>query len=389
MSERKEAERVSTFSEYLRFNLSQRWEHAILLVSFTTLAVTGLVQKYGANFVSRTVLRGLGGINRVQQIHHLASYVLASLAVYHLVTLLYYWIVADVPARILPEKKDFRHFYQDLKYYLGFREERAAYGRYSYVEKVEYLAVVWGTVIMAVTGFMLMNPLISIRIFPGESIPIAKAVHGAEAVLAVLAILVWHVYHVHLRHFNSSIFTGKLSREEMVEEHPLELIERERSSHEQERIDRKKRLRIFLPIAAVITLGSALGMYVFAAGEKTAVPDPEYRENIVVLATAQPTPTIRPPEIPAVEELETWEEGFGALFQVKCAPCHGGVDPIQGLDLTERLSALEGGESGPAIVPNDVETSVLVEVQQAGDHPGQLTPLELQRIIEWIERGAP
>lgn len=389
MSERKEAERISTRSEYTRFNLSQRWEHALLLVSFSTLAVTGLVQKFGGHFISKAVLRGLGGINRVQQIHHLASYVLALLAVYHLLTLLYYWIVADVPARILPEKADFRHFFQDLKYYLGMQEEKAPYGRYSYVEKVEYFAVIWGTVIMAVTGFMLMNPLITVRIFPGESIPIAKAVHGAEAVLAVLAILVWHVYHVHLRHFNPSIFTGKLSRKEMVEEHPAELIEREQSIKEEERVDRKKRLRIFIPIAALITLGSALGMYVFVAGENTAVTDPEYRENIVVLATAQPTPTIHPPEIPAADELKTWEEGFGELLRVKCSPCHGGVDPIQGLDLTERLSALEGGESGPAIVPNDVEASELVEVQQAGDHPGKLTSEELQRVIEWIERGAP
>jgi len=389
MSERTEAKEISTRSEYSRFNLSQRWEHVVLLVSFSTLAVTGLVQKFGGHIVSRAVLKGLGGINRVQQIHHWASYVLALLAVYHLLTLLYYWIVADVPARILPGKEDFRHFFLDLKYYLGLREEKAPYGRYSYPEKVEYFAVIWGTVIMAVTGFMLMNPLITVRIFPGESIPIAKAVHGAEAVLAVLAILVWHVYHVHLRHFNRSIFTGSLSREEMIEEHPLELIERERSAPSKSVANRKKRLRIFLPIAGLITLGSVWGMYVFVAGETTAVKDPEYRENIAVLATAEPTPTIRPPQVPAVEELESWEEGFSDLFRVKCSSCHGGVDPIQGLDLTERLSALEGGESGPAIVPNDIETSLLVEIQQRGDHPGQLTSEELDRVVEWIERGAP
>ena len=84
MSERKEAKEISTRPEYSRFNLSQRWEHVVLLVSFSTLAVTGLVQKFGGHVVSRAVLKGLGGINRVQQIHHWASYVLALLAVYHL-----------------------------------------------------------------------------------------------------------------------------------------------------------------------------------------------------------------------------------------------------------------------------------------------------------------
>lgn len=389
MSERAKADSISTRSEYKRFNISQRVEHALLLLSFSTLAITGLVQKFGGNPVSRLVIKGLGGINVVQEIHHVASYVLAALAIYHLLTLLFYWIVVGVPARILPNKEDFQHFYQDLLYYLGKRPEPASYDRYSYAEKVEYLAVIWGTLIMAVTGFMLINPLISVRIFPGEAIPIAKAVHSAEALLAVLAILVWHVYHVHLKHFNKSIFTGKLSREEMIEEHPAELarIEKQETQAFWDQVDRKQ-LRVFIPAAALISVAAVFGMYVFIAGEKTAVKDPEYREGIVVFATAEPTPTLRPPQVPAVDELQSWEEGFEDLFRVKCTPCHGGVDPIQGLDYSSRLSALEGGESGAAIVPGDSESSLLVEIQQEGEHPGQLTAEELQRVIEWIESGA-
>ncbi len=60
---------------------------------------------------------------------------------------------------------------------------------------------------------------------PGEIIPAAKAAHGGEAILAVLAIIIWHFYHVHLRHFNKSMFTGKMSEKEMAHEHPAELAE--------------------------------------------------------------------------------------------------------------------------------------------------------------------
>ena len=61
---------------------------------------------------------------------------------------------------------------------------------------------------MGLTGFMMWNPISTLRFVPGEAVPAAKAAHGGEAVLAVLAIIIWHFYHVHLKHFNKSMFTG-------------------------------------------------------------------------------------------------------------------------------------------------------------------------------------
>jgi hypothetical protein len=78
---------------------------------------------------------------------------------------------------------------------------------------------------MVITGFMMWNPIATTGFLPGEAIPAAKAAHGNEALLAVLAVIIWHVYHVHLRRFNKSMFTGYLTEEEMLEEHPLELAD--------------------------------------------------------------------------------------------------------------------------------------------------------------------
>ncbi len=152
-----------------------------------------------------------------------AAVVLAAVAAYHVLDVAYRIFVLRMPLSMLPQVEDFKHLVQDVLFYLGRRDRKASYGRYSYAEKVEYLAVVWGTLIMGMTGFMMWNPLASARWFHGQAIPAAKAAHGGEALLAVLAIILWHFYHVHVRHFNQSIFTGRLSRQEMHEEHPAEL----------------------------------------------------------------------------------------------------------------------------------------------------------------------
>jgi cytochrome b subunit of formate dehydrogenase len=134
-----------------------------------------------------------------------------AVSIYHIIALIYRVWVLKAPPSMVPLIEDFTHLLQDLQFYIGLRARRAYYRRYSYAEKVEYLAVVWGTLIMAATGFMMWNPIATTRWLRGEFIPAAKAAHGAEAVLAVLSILLWHFYHVHLRHFNKSMFTGKMT----------------------------------------------------------------------------------------------------------------------------------------------------------------------------------
>jgi hypothetical protein len=83
----------------------------------------------------------------------------------------------------------------------------------------------------------------------------------------------------------------------------------------------------------------------------------------------------------------TFAGQIGPLLASVCGACHG---EIQGLDLTSYDSALEGGVSGPAIIPGDPQASLLVQMQ-SGDtaHFGQLTPDQLQLVIDWIAAGAP
>jgi nitrate/TMAO reductase-like tetraheme cytochrome c subunit/mono/diheme cytochrome c family protein len=85
----------------------------------------------------------------------------------------------------------------------------------------------------------------------------------------------------------------------------------------------------------------------------------------------------------------TYDDTIGPLLQARCGSCHG-QNGLQGLNLTNYDDALRGGINGPVIIPGDSENSLLVQ-KQSGDLPhfGQLTPEELDLVIQWIQAGAP
>jgi len=126
-------------------------------------------------------------------------------------------------SEIRPGSEDLKHLGEMLRYNLGKSEYHPHFGRYTFDEKMEYWALVWGAIVMGITGGMQWFPTVVTRWLPGSVIPIARAIHGWEAVLAVATIAVWHTYHVLIKTRNTSMFTGKLSIAQMEEEHPAEL----------------------------------------------------------------------------------------------------------------------------------------------------------------------
>jgi formate dehydrogenase gamma subunit len=388
-----EAARYKPSKGYLRFELASRIEHWIFMASFTALAITGLVQKFSQNPFSDALVRALGGIENTRVIHHVAATITLLSVVYHIGALGYKMYVRRDKPDMLPYLFDFRNAWQALKYNFGFSKTRPQQGRYGYEEKMEYWAVVWGTILMAVTGFMMWNPIATTKFLPGEIIPAAKAAHGWEAVLAVAAIILWHFYNVLVRTFNKSMYTGYIDEHEMIEDHPLELADikagttRIPSTPE----GRRKRQRIFVPLYAVVAAVMLVGVYLFVAYEETAiafVPPPEQVEVFVPLPPT-PLPTPVPTTTPIPGGLSSWEGGVGSLFQTRCVICHNSAGKIGGLDLSTYESSLAGGNAGPGIIPGDPENSSIIFVQLAGGHPGQLSDDEIQQLIEWISNGAP
>ena len=245
-----------TEQAYTRFTIFQRIEHIVLIASFSTLGLTGLVQKYAGSAIAEWLIGVLGGIETVRTIHHVAAAVFTVQTVYHAFVLAYKVFVHHDELSMLPGIRDLLDAIAVIRYNLGLAKDRPALPRYGFEEKVEYWAMIWGTVVMALTGFMLWNPITITRFLPGQAIPAAKAAHGGEAVLAVLAIIVWHFYNVHLKTFNKSMFTGKLTREQMAHEHGEELERlvagKVRPAPAPEVLRRRERL--FIPFAVVITI---------------------------------------------------------------------------------------------------------------------------------------
>jgi formate dehydrogenase gamma subunit len=283
---------MSDQNKILRFHIPERIEHAVLIVSFTTLAITGLIQKFSQVAFSNWLISVLGGIETTRIIHHIAAVLITLEAVYHLLILFYKLFVRRVRPSMLPGIKDILDALRAFGFNLGIVKEHPKMGRYNFTEKAEYWAMLWGTVIMGLTGYMLWNPISTAKILPGVVLPAAKAAHGAEAILAVLAILVWHFYGVHLKKLNMSMLNGKLSREEMEAEHALEL---EEIDHPVEKpvvaanVMRKRRM-IFWPITAVFALVSLFLVYKIVTGEKTALAVVPQGEVVPVFSQQTPTP---------------------------------------------------------------------------------------------------
>ena len=86
-------------------------------------------------------------------IHRVAGVVLIAVSLFHI-----YYVIADPDGRqlvkdMLPDWKDVTDVRDAMLYYLGASEQRPMFRRFSYAEKAEYWALVWGMFVMATTGF--------------------------------------------------------------------------------------------------------------------------------------------------------------------------------------------------------------------------------------------
>jgi cytochrome b subunit of formate dehydrogenase len=376
---------------FLRFPLARRIEHWTMVISFTILAITGLSQKFQLWAISEFFLRLLGGIESVRIIHRVAAVVLMIIAIYHLGVGIYNWFVNRRPLDMFPGWQDLQAAWDSLRYNLRLSIKKPKQGFYTFEEKFEYWALVWGTILMAVTGFFLWNPITAAKFLPGEWIPAAKAAHGNEALLAVIAILLWHMYHVLIKHFNTSMFFGYMTREEMEEFHPLVLEAEPYETKKDEAYQRRK--RTFSLVYGLLSIAMLTGIYWFVSSEETAVGTPEQipdLQGLAVFSRLDPTPyPDHSLDVTPVSIGDTWTTGIGALFNSRCGRCHNPIDGRSHLDLRSYSGITTGGDSGPAITPGASGVSLVVIWQSRGDHPGQFSPGELAAVRDWIDNYAP
>ena len=205
-----------------RMSNQQRVQHVILLTSFFTLVLTGFALKYPDSWFA--VMLGNERIRGI--IHRVAGVILISVGVYHI----FYVAITREGRRLLldffPVPKDATDVWTTLRYYLGIGRDKPEYARFTYAEKAEYWALVWGLMVMAGTGIMLWAKVAFGNLLPRWWLDIATAIHFYEAILASLAIIVWHFYQVFfdpdIYPMNWAWWDGKMSFEHYRDEHGLD-----------------------------------------------------------------------------------------------------------------------------------------------------------------------
>jgi len=207
----------------VRMNLQQRWQHFLLAFSFIVLAVTGFALKFPDSWVAK-LLCSHEDFRRWS--HRIAGVVMLLLGLYHIIYLLGTRDGRKLLKDFLPVKKDLADAAANAQYLTGKSPEKAKFGRFGYPEKMEYWAVVWGTIIMGVTGVMIWFKMGVTQYFPRWVVEVATTVHYYEAILACLAIIVWHFYHVmfdpDVYPVNLACWDGKVTEHWQADEHPLE-----------------------------------------------------------------------------------------------------------------------------------------------------------------------
>lgn len=210
---------------FLRMSGVERVQHGLLALSFIVLVYTGFALKFPESWPFAWLTALETGAAWRGLIHRGAAVVMVLACVGHLLYLAtrrgrqFLW-------DMLPRLSDVREAAQNLGYLLGLRAEPPRFDRFSYIEKAEYWALVWGSVIMTATGLALWLETDVLKLLPLWTLDVATLVHYYEAWLAALAILVWHLYFVI---FNPDVYpmnwtwlTGKISEAMLRHEHPRE-----------------------------------------------------------------------------------------------------------------------------------------------------------------------
>jgi len=206
----------------LRMNRSQRYQHLVLVISFVVLALTGFALKFPDSWLARL----LGSDETFRRwSHRIAGVVLLAVGAYHIGYVLFSRDGRKLVKDLFPVKKDLEDVATNARFLLDRSPRKPKFGRFGYPEKMEYWAVVWGTIIMGATGLMIWLKIDVTQFLPRWAVEVATTIHYYEAILACLAIIVWHFYHVifdpDVYPLNWAFWDGRAFNHEVDQEHPL------------------------------------------------------------------------------------------------------------------------------------------------------------------------
>lgn len=219
-----------------RFKMRHMITHLFLILSFMILALTGMMLKFANMEWAQTLAGILGGVKAAGNWHRFAAVITFGCFTFHLSALFYQKIKEGIKFKsfflgsssLMFNMQDIRDFGATIKWFVG-KEPKPQYGRWTYWEKFDYMAVFWGVAVIGLSGLILWFPEVFTKIMPGWLVNVAQIIHSDEALLAVGFIFTIHFFNTHLRPeafpMNTVIFTGHIPEAEFKEDRPKEYEE--------------------------------------------------------------------------------------------------------------------------------------------------------------------
>ncbi len=244
---------------YGRIDGFHRFLHILVNISFLTLAFTGLPQSYAHTELAKWLFANVMSLQSAQKLHYFAAAVTGFYFVAHLLFLAIKLRKTKIremltgPNTLMFRKKDLTDFAAHMKWFFN-KGHHPRFDRWTYWEKFDYFAVFWGVFVIGLSGLLRWQEEFFGNLLGGGVISLADTVHKEEALLATAFIFIVHFFNTHLRAskfpMDVSVYTGRISEKEMMEERPLE-YERLREAGELEQ-HQKKPLGLVLSIIAYV-----------------------------------------------------------------------------------------------------------------------------------------
>jgi cytochrome b subunit of formate dehydrogenase len=226
---------VKTKMRVKRFGIMERILHFLMALAFLTLAGTGLPLKYAHSDMATWLVNNVIGFEKAALLHRIAAFTMGIVFFTHIVKIIYKAFVKKEKGMfsgvnsLVPRWQDFKDFFNHIAYFIGIKKKEPAWGRWTYWEKFDYFAVVWGMLVIGFSGLTLWFPEAFSSKFPGWLINAAHIIHSEEALLATGFIFVVHFFNTHLRPgafpMDEVIFTGRIPEGKFEEERSLEFTE--------------------------------------------------------------------------------------------------------------------------------------------------------------------
>lgn len=219
---------------FYRLSEIDRKHHNLMFLLMFVLFLTGFPLRFYAEWWAPGLYTLVGGPRLAPTIHRFAGLALTGLFLLHILMIARTFLIPRIrkggsvikellAMEMVPNLRDIREMVHHIMYLLYLKDSPPEYGRMTWREKLDYLALYRGIPMVALTGLLVWQGDLVTRFLPGIFLNVAHLVHSYEVTLILLSVVGFHWYNVHYspdKFPMSHVFiTGYATEDETVSAH--------------------------------------------------------------------------------------------------------------------------------------------------------------------------